>query len=207
MSTFKRSDTFTPLFYEHTAWHNQACVLGVDEVGRGCLAGPVVTAAVILKPHVHHELLQDSKLLSPKERLIAYTWLLDNSWHAVSFVHHRIIDDVNIYRATLQAMKRSTTQLLATAPVQPEYILVDAMPLALEHVTTPVVYFNFGETLSSSIAAASIVAKVTRDALMCRLDAYIPGYSLHQHKGYATKLHKLALELQGPSPLHRKSFL
>ncbi len=207
MPTFKRTPDFTPLLYEHAAWKNQTNVLGVDEVGRGCLAGPVVTATVMLKPHTHHELLQDSKLLSPKERSVAYAWLLDNSFYAVSFIHNRIIDDINIYRATLQAMKRSTTQLLALLPMQPEYIMVDAMPLLLEHTEIPVVYFNYGETLSSSIAAASIIAKVTRDALMCRLDINLPGYSLSQHKGYATKLHKQALELKGPSTIHRKSFL
>jgi ribonuclease HII len=207
MPTFKRTPDFACLFYEHTAWQNQATVFGVDEVGRGCLAGPVVTATVMLKANRHHELLQDSKLLSPKERACAYAWLLDNSYYAVSFVHNKIIDDINIYRATLQAMKRSTMQLLAITPQKPEYILVDAMPLNIEHTQVPVIYFNGGESLSSSIAAASIIAKITRDALMGRLDKALPGYNLGQHKGYGTKLHKQALELIGPSTLHRKSFL
>jgi ribonuclease HII len=207
MPTFKKLPNFVPLYYEHDAWAQQKYVIGIDEVGRGCLSGPVVAASVLLKQYAHHELIQDSKLLTPKERSIAYLWLLENANFAVSLVHHRRIDQINIYQATLQAMKKSVMQLLATTAHKPCFILVDAMPLIIDCSEIPIFYFNFAEQLSSSVAAASIIAKVTRDALMCRLDNSIPNYNFSQHKGYGTKGHKQALLEFGPSIIHRKSFL
>jgi ribonuclease HII len=207
MYLIKIKSNFVPQFYEKEAWETYKTVCGVDEVGRGCLIGPVVTAAVILKPHSHHELLRDSKLLTPHQRRIAYIWLKDHSVFALSFMHHTIIDACNIYQATLKAMKRSVTQLLTTHTPLPGAILVDNMPLAVDEFAIPVISFSFGERQSASIAAASIIAKVTRDALMERLEVLLPGYGLAQHKGYGTKKHKEALHTLGTTILHRHSFL
>ncbi len=206
MSTIKIKPDFTPHAYEHNAWAQNYVICGVDEVGRGCLAGPVVAAAVILKPYAHHELLRDSKLLSPKQRLTVYSWLQEHSDFAVSFVHHRIIDTDNIYRATMRAMKRAIMQLNITKHAV-HYILVDAMPLRINHPNLSVIYFNYGERQSASIAAASVIAKVTRDMLMDRLDTVFHAYGFTHHKGYATVKHKQALDKRGTTIIHRNSFL
>ena len=210
MTKHKLKPDFEPLYFEHQAWSTGKILYGIDEVGRGCLAGPLVTAAVALKPYAHHALLRDSKLLSPQQRLRVYTWLLDNCQFSVSFMHHRAIDTHTIYQATLLAMCRAAVQLLACTPKKPAHILVDAMPLCFtdpELTKLSVLYFSQGESLSSSIAAASIIAKVTRDMLMQRLDITIPDYNLAQHKGYGTLLHRQALSKHNRSIMHRKSFL
>lgn len=191
-------------FYEIDRWSKNELVCGVDEVGRGCLCGPLVTASVILHPGKKSNKIKDSKLLDHDELLDGYKWIIKNSWYSTAIITHRIIDEINIYQATLKSMKRSVMQLIAIAPT-PNLILVDAMPLKIESI--PVIHFPFGEKYSSSIAAASIVAKVTRDRIMGRLDAIIPGYYMGQHKGYSTKLHGQTLELNGESFIHRKSFL
>jgi ribonuclease HII len=121
-------------------------------------------------------------------------------------MHHRIIDDINIYQATLSAMKRALMQLLAQADQRPSVILIDAMPLSLDHIDIPVVHFPYGERQSASIAAASIIAKVTRDALMARLDKVLPGYVFQENKGYGTAAHKKGLKEHGTSLIHRMSF-
>ena len=191
-------------FYEHEKWALNQLVIGVDEVGRGCLCGPLVTAAVILHPGKTSTKIKDSKLLDKQELIDGYNWIIKNSWHATSIITHRTIDEINIYQATLSSMKRSVMQLNSIAP-KADLILVDAMPLKVENFE--VIHFPFGEKYSSSIAAASIVAKVTRDKIMERLDNIIPGYYMGQHKGYSTKLHGQTLELLGESIIHRKSFL
>lgn len=207
MVTTKISPDFIPHFYERQAWKENKLVFGVDEVGRGCLAGPVVTAAVVLRKSAKHKLIQDSKLLTPQERLIAYKWLLKNSNFAISLLHHRTIDYINIYNATLTAMKRAIHQLIANTQIIPGYILIDAMPIKLDLEPLSVLYCTNGERQSISIAAASIIAKVTRDKLMERIEHSIPGYGFFKHKGYSTKLHKNALNELGTSIIHRKSFL
>lgn len=191
-------------FYEQEKWSLNQLVIGVDEVGRGCLCGPIVTASVILHPGKLSNKVKDSKLLDKQELIDAYNWIIKNSWHSSAIVTHRNIDEINIYQATLKAMKRSVMQLNSIAP-KADLILVDAMPLKVENFE--VIHFPFGEKYSSSIAAASIVAKVTRDKIMERLDRIIPGYYMAQHKGYSTKLHCQSLELLGESIIHRKSFL
>lgn len=208
-NTVKIKQKFKKNSYEKTAWQMGTLVCGVDEVGRSCLAGPVVAAAVILKAGVKHPLLKDSKLLSAEQRLRVYNWLQKNMHgFAVAFVHPRTIDKINIYQATLVAMKRAVTQLLASTRIQPSSILVDAMPLQLTHKSIlPVVAFCKGESLSSSIAAASIIAKVTRDDLMMRLDRVLPGYNFITNKGYGTQVHKAALDHYNHSILHRVRFL
>lgn len=196
--------------FEQEAWQNNRVVVGIDEVGRGCLAGPVVTAAVILHPNKKSRLVKDSKLLTPEEHLKAYRWITKNSWFSIGIMHHRCIDQHNIYQATLKAMQRSLMQLLHSCPLVPSKILIDAMPLRLHH--TPfneleVLHFIKGEQRSSSIAAASIVAKVKRDHIMRVMNASLPGYQLDSHKGYSTQKHKEKIQELQHSIIHRMSFL
>lgn len=207
MVTIKRKPDFKRQMYEHEAWNQNLLVCGIDEVGRSCLAGPVVAASAILKPWVKHKYLKDSKLLTADERLKAYKWLMKNSQSAVGIMHHRIIDNVNIYHATLCAMKRALMQLLVHTNSTPSIILVDAMPVKLDHLDIPIVHFVFGERQSASIAAASIIAKVTRDALMSRIDKVMPGFGFENNKGYGTQVHKNALHTQGTLIIHRSTFL
>jgi ribonuclease HII len=196
--------------YERAAWDAQSTVCGVDEVGRGCLAGPVVTAAVILHPNKCPRQLKDSKVLDHAELVKAYDWIVQNSWFGFGIVSHTDIDAHNIYQATLIAMKRAVMQALTSAPALPSAILVDAMPLKLTstgYKDIAVHHFTKAESKSSSVAAASIIAKVKRDALMRRLDGVVTGYEFTAHKGYATDIHCQALRNQGKSIIHRESFL
>lgn len=196
--------------HEKEAWALQRVVCGIDEVGRGCLAGPLVTAAVMLHPNKTHRMLKDSKLMTEAERIKAAAWIVKNSWFSYGIVHHRLIDQHNIWQATLIAMKRAVINLLTIAPHRPESVLIDAMPLKLagsSFADIPVHHFNKGESLSSSIAAASILAKVKRDRMMTQLDAIIPGYALAQHKGYSTPSHQKAVRDLEASIIHRQSFI
>jgi ribonuclease HII len=199
----------TPGHFEATAWATNEFICGIDEVGRGCLAGPLMTAAVILPQNTSFELLQDSKMLCEADRLKAYSWIKSNAWYATGIVHHRMIDDHNIWQATLIGMKKALMHLLATAPHRPSAIVIDAMPLKLGdtgYANIPVHSFCKGESLSASIAAASIVAKVKRDALMKRLNILFPGYYFADHKGYATEKHTIALWSKPKSIIHRSTF-
>ncbi len=197
--------------FEQAAWDKQQVICGIDEVGRGCLAGPLVTAAVILPVNKTSRLIKDSKLLNEPERLKAYKWITKHCWYSYGIVNNRIIDKYNIWQATLIAMKKALMHLLAISPRIPSTILVDAMPLQLfdtHYKDIPIHYFPFSERKSSSIAAASIIAKVKRDGLMGKFDAIFPGYHLAQHKGYGTKKHKNVLSTeQQHSIIHRLSFL
>lgn len=177
---------------------------GIDEVGRGCLAGPIVTAAALLKSPKKNSLIKDSKLLNEKQLEKAYIWLTKNSTFSVSIIDHRGIDTHNIYQATKISMCRAYYQLCAIAPTPPTVVLVDAMKLPLS--CTVITIFK-GEQESISIAAASIIAKVTRDRIMKRLSIVFPAYHLETHKGYATKAHYQALYAKGSSPIHRSTFL
>lgn len=194
---------------EHAAWQRGHYICGIDEVGRGCLAGPLVTAAVILPINKTSRLLQDSKILTEEERHKGAIWVAKNCWYSYGIVDHGIIDRYNIYQATLIAMKKALLHLLSTAP-RPTAIVVDAMPLKIdntEYFDIPVKYFPKGESWSSSIAAASIIAKVKRDSLMTQFDEIFPGFSLNEHKGYGTKKHAEALQYNKSLIIHRKSFL
>lgn len=195
---------------EKMAWDQQETVCGIDEVGRGCLAGPLVTAAVILPINKKHPLLQDSKLLTAEERLTAYRWITRHAAIGIGIIHHRYIDTHNIWQSTLHGMKRATMQLFAQRISLPMAIIVDAMPLELNvpaYQDIAIYYFPKGERYSSSIAAASIVAKVYRDQLMDYLNPLFPAYSFNQHKGYGTKQHYHAIQTKEHSLIHRTSFL
>ena len=177
------------------------CVAGVDEVGRGCLAGPVMAGAVILDPHRRIDGLADSKALSAAQRERLHEEIIGKSiaWTVVSVTPGEI-DRINIHQATLLAMRRA---VLALAPL-PDAVLVDAfripsLPMAQRGVVG-------GDRRSSAIAAASIVAKVTRDRLMQELHAADPRYGFDRHKGYATADHLAAVARFGYSPQHRRSF-
>jgi len=196
--------------FEKKLWEQKKLVVGIDEVGRGCLAGPLVTAAAMLPLGQTNPLLKDSKLMSAEERRAAYSWIIAHCHYQIGIVHHRIIDQHNIYHATMLAMKKALVNLLAQINETPGAILVDAMPLKLSDTGfngIPVYHFPKGERKSSSIAAASIVAKVTRDALMEKYEALFPGYELGQHKGYATKIHQDHIHELRHSIIHRESFL
>lgn len=180
------------------------CVAGVDEVGVGPLAGPVVAAAVALPPRPKLARLlglDDSKKLTPAQReSLAAEIRAQAIALGLGSASPREIDRMNIYQAALLAMRRAVQAL----PVAADHLLVDAR--RIPHVSAPQTALVRGDSLDGAIAAASIVAKVHRDALMQRLDARFPGYGFARHKGYATAEHLAALRRAGATPLHRRSF-
>jgi ribonuclease HII len=176
-------------------------VAGVDEVGMGPLAGPVVAAAVVLPERVALPGLDDSKRLAPEVRARLAAEIREQALAlALAEVWPEEIDRRNIYRAGLEAMRRAVLAL----PLAPDHVLVDARTIPdIAPSQTPLVG---GDARDGSIAAASVVAKVHRDAIMIRLDGEFPGYGFAEHKGYATASHLAALRLRGPCPAHRRSF-
>ena len=176
-------------------------IAGVDEAGRGPIAGPVVIASCILPVSYRIPGLNDSKQLSKKKREELYVEILK---HAVSykiiFVSAEEIDRSNIYSVTKEAMKEAITSL----SVKPEYALIDFMPI--NGIDIPTKSITHGDALSASIAAASILAKVTRDEYMAKMDIKYPNYGFKHNMGYATKMHMESLEKYGPCPIHRKTF-
>ncbi len=181
-------------------------VTGVDEAGRGPLAGPVVAAAVILPPDCAYQYYRDSKKLTAPQREHLFATLQANGARVgVGLASPGEIDRDNILRASLLAMQRAVQQLgKGPAVPSPDFLLVDGtFPVPLTLPQQPLVR---GETASASIAAASIVAKVTRDRLMDELDQRYPAYQFCRHKGYPTALHRDLLRRLGPCPEHRRSF-
>ena len=177
-------------------------ICGVDEAGRGPLAGPVCAAAVILPPHVEIPGLNDSKKLTDKKRRELFPLICEQAVaYGIAFADEKEIDEINILQATFLAMKRAVDLLSE----KPDYILVDGNKLP--EFDTPSQYVIKGDSLSSSIAAASVLAKVTRDDLMLKMAEEYPDYGFEIHKGYGTKAHYQALTDHGPSPIHRMSFL
>ncbi len=177
-------------------------IAGVDEAGRGPLAGDVFAAAVILPPDFLPEGLNDSKKLSEKKREKLYDVITENAIaYAVGRASAEEIDDINILQATYEAMRRAVAGL----SVKPDYVLIDGNPVT----DMPFLHASIvkGDSLSLSIAAASIIAKVSRDRYMMEMDAQFPGYGFGVHKGYGTKAHKEAVWEHGPCPIHRRSFL
>lgn len=177
-------------------------IAGVDEAGRGALAGPVVAAAVVLPEKFRHPRLNDSKQLLPEKREEIFQELIANSaivW-AVGIVDSIEIDAINILRATHKAMRAA----LAALTLQPEHVLIDGLPVF--PFPLPQTAIIEGDCYSLSIAAASVIAKVTRDTIMRDFCARFPEYCFSQHKGYGTELHLIKLHEHGPCPIHRRSF-
>lgn len=177
-------------------------ICGIDEVGRGPLAGPVVAGAVILTPDTEILYLNDSKKLSEKKREALYDEIMEKAAATgIGIVGPARIDEINILQATYEAMRMA----IADLEVCPDLLLNDAV--TIPEVTIPQVPIIKGDTKSVSIAAASIIAKVTRDRLMADYDKVIPGYDFAGNKGYGTKKHIEGLKELGPSPIHRATFI
>jgi len=175
-------------------------IAGVDEAGRGPLAGPVVAAAVILQKGAKLKYVNDSKQLTEKQREKALEEIKKHAISisiAISSVEE--IDRINIYRATREAMYSAISKL----SIKPDYILIDAMPMELDIPSESIIK---GDALSISIAAASIVAKTTRDQYMIEMDKLFPEYEFKKHKGYGTKEHMEKILTYGPTPIHRKTY-
>ena len=189
------------LYFENRAWSKFQFVAGIDEAGRGAWAGPVVASAVILDREQIIEGVRDSKCLSPKKREKLFDEIKAKALsYGIGIIEPAIIDEVNILEATKLAMKSAIEQL---SPV-PDHLLIDGnmgldLPLSQEAIID-------GDDLSVSIGAASILAKVTRDRLMVEYGDAFPGYGFERHKGYGTKIHRVAIEEQGCSIIHRRSY-
>ena len=203
-------------FFEKSAWKANKEIIGIDEVGRGSLAGPVVVCALILKSDSFNKQIKDSKLMTALDRQKAYEWLCLNSVFVTTSISPKLIDKKNIYQATLFGMNKSCISLFSKIKSIKNIsrILVDAMPLKLLNKNSPTIeFFTKGETHSVSIAAASIVAKVTRDRLMKKYESHFPSFSFGAHKGYGTPAHKSEIienncEIkQKISLIHRKTFI
>ncbi|MDZ7797596.1 MAG: ribonuclease HII [Candidatus Marinimicrobia bacterium] len=181
---------------------DHGCVIGVDEAGRGPLAGPVTAAAVYFSPDKHSELIRDSKKLSEKQRETAYEWIVENAdgW-AVHSIGVQAINKINILQASLVAMQRAVEK----TGVKDAHVLIDGtiVPAALRECAHPV---PGGDGISFCIAAASVLAKVTRDRIMKRWAEIYPEYGFERHKGYGTSMHLKAIETNFPTPIHRGSF-
>lgn len=176
-------------------------VAGIDEVGRGCLAGPVVAAAVILPERHRIKGIRDSKMLPRARREALYTQIVDRAEAiGVGCVEVEVIDRINIYQATKLAMREALDRM----PDRPDHLLIDA--LSLREVDLPQRPIIHGDAISASIAAASIVAKVTRDRICDEFDRRYPGYGFARNKGYGTRRHFDALVVEGPCEWHRRSF-
>ena len=189
------------LEYENELYGNGInLIAGVDEVGRGPLVGPVVAAAVILPKGFFNDKINDSKKLSEKKREELYSLIMENALSVgVGIVDNHRIDEINIYEATKEAMIEAINKL----SIKPEHILIDAMKLDLDVPSTSIIK---GDAKSESIAAASIIAKVTRDRMLIELDQKYPMYNYKKNKGYPTKEHLEAIKKYGVTDLYRKSY-
>lgn len=177
-------------------------ICGVDEAGRGPLAGPVCAAAVILPAHLELPGLNDSKKLTDKKRRELFPIIKENAIaFGIGFASEKEIDEINILQATFLAMERAIAQL----EIPPDLVLIDGN--REKNFGIPVKTVIKGDSLSANIAAASILAKVTRDDLMLEMAKQYPEYQFDVHKGYGTKAHYAALTAHGPSPIHRMTFL
>lgn len=191
------------MVYETTARKKgYKIIAGIDEAGRGPLAGPVVAAACILPPDYYINDVNDSKQLTAKQRAEIYKRIISDPkiYYGVGIISAQIIDEINIYQATIQAMLAAIAQL----PIVPDYLLVDGMKLDKQPIPSEKIIQ--GDAKSQSIAAASIIAKETRDHLMCEYHEKWPEYKFASHKGYGTAAHLAALDAHGPCDIHRRSF-
>ena len=175
-------------------------IAGIDEAGRGPLAGPVIAAAVILKPDAKLPHVDDSKKLSEAQRQKALVEIKENALAiGIGIVSVEEIESINIYRASREAMLSAIKQL----KIKPQYLLIDAMPIELDIPSESIIK---GDQKSISIAAASIIAKTTRDAYMIEMDKVFPEFGFSKHKGYPTADHVEALKTYGYTPIHRKTY-
>ena len=198
----KRAEHFIEMqYYERLAYQEGASfIAGVDEVGRGPLAGPVVAAAVILPKNIEDLGFDDSKKLSASKREEIYRLIQEKAIAiGIGIVDADIIDQVNIYQASRLAMQQAVSEL----KIQPDYLLIDAMKI---DVNTPQIGIIKGDAKSISIAAASIVAKQVRDQMMQEFDELYPGYDFSNNAGYGTPKHLEGLKTKGICPIHRKTF-
>lgn len=191
-----------PLQNEKELWTlNYTAIAGIDEAGRGPLAGPVVAACVIMPMDVEIDGIYDSKKLSPKRREAMYDIIYDTALSiGVGRIDHDIIDEINILNATYNAMEMA----VKACDIEPDYLLIDAVKLP--NIDIPQRSIIKGDDQSQSIAAASIVAKVTRDREMQKWHDIYPEYGFSRHKGYGTKQHIEAIKEYGLCPIHRRSF-
>ena len=181
--------------------HGYECIVGIDEAGRGSWAGPVVAGAVRFDPDISRPKgITDSKLLSPAQREAYYQWIIENCDYGVGIVSAKVIDRIGIIPATKCAMMMAIKKL----NYAPDYLLIDAVKLS--EISTPQLSLIKGDQKSWTIAAASIVAKVTRDRLMTKLCQKYSYYRFDKHKGYGTALHQKELLRFGVSPIHRMSY-
>jgi len=188
----------TPNTYENEAWMNNRLLVGIDEAGRGPLAGPMVVAGVVFPIGYDSGEINDSKQLTEKKREALYDIIIkDALFYDIVIVEPEEIDRLNI----LEADRKAMSEIALKAPV--DLVLTDAMDL---YIDKNVVSLIKGDTISCSIAAASILAKVTRDRIMYEYDKIYPQYGFAKHKGYGTKAHLQALEEFGVTPIHRKSY-
>lgn len=175
-------------------------VAGCDEAGRGPMAGPVCSAMVILDPNYTIEGLDDSKKLTEKKREKLFDEIKAHALaYEIEFIDSKEVDEINVYRSSQLAMERC----ILRSKIKPDFVLTDCMPLTIDINHLPIVK---GDSKSASIAAASILAKVSRDRLMCEYDNIYPQYGFKIHKGYCTKMHKEAIEKYGICPIHRTTF-
>ena len=181
-------------------------ICGIDEVGRGPLAGPVVAGAVVLPADAQILYLNDSKKLSEKKRELLYDEIMEKALAVgIGMASPARIDEINILQATYEAMRAAIKEVEKKLGTKPEVLLNDAV--TIPEVSIRQVPIVKGDAKSVSIAAASIVAKVTRDRMMVEYDKVLPGYDLASNKGYGTKAHIAALKELGPTPIHRASFI
>lgn len=187
--------------FENELYNNEInFIAGIDEVGRGPLVGPVVTAAVILPKDFYDERINDSKKLTEKKRELLYDVIMENALSVgIGISSPEVIDEINILNATKKAMIEAINNL----SIKPEHLLIDAVKLDIDIPQTSIIK---GDVKSQSIASASIIAKVTRDRMMVELDKKYPMYDFKHNKGYGTKKHIEALYKYGPLKEHRKSF-
>lgn len=187
--------------YEIEWWkEGRNYIIGIDEAGRGPIAGPLVVAAVCFPKHYHHEEIYDSKKLSEKKRKALFKQIiLDALEYHIAIIPPKVVDEQNIYRATQNAMGSLVDQF-----IHKDGVLTDAMPLP--NCPLDVISLVKGDQKSVSIAAASILAKVTRDCIMCAYDVLYPEYGFAKHKGYPTKAHIEALHTYGVLDIYRKSY-
>ena len=184
--------------HEKRIWAKDALCIGIDEAGRGPIAGPLVVAGVVFPKDYDSKEIYDSKKLSEKKREELFVRIKEDAlYYDIQIVSIEEIDRLNIYQATKQTMHKIATN------ANVDYVLTDAMPLDMAKEVTSLVK---GDTLSCSIAAASILAKVTRDHIMYELDEKYPEYGLKKHKGYPTKAHLESLRTYGVLDIHRKSY-